>query len=266
MESMRARTLVRSLRSFVITLVLVWGVGGEAQTAESISIAAASDLVFCMVELNADFNTHHPAVEVKLSTGSSGNFFAQIQRGAPFDVFLSADMRYPSELVKTGHAEARSLMPYAVGRIVLWTVKTNVAVTNGLTVLTSAVVKRFAVANPDHAPYGRAARAALDSSRLWSGLQPKLVTGENVAQAAQFVETGNVDAGIVALSVVSAPKLKNVGVWWLIPEELHAPMHQAAVLTRRGASNVWAQRYMEFLRTRRAREIFERFGFRLPAH
>jgi molybdate transport system substrate-binding protein len=139
-------------------------------------------------------------------------------------------------------------------------------VTNGLTVLMNPAVKRVAIANPEHAPYGRAARAALDWERLWSDLQRKLVIGENIAQATQIVQTGNVDAGIVALSVVSAPKLKNVGVWWLIPEEKHPPLHQGMVLTQRGASNPSARRYLEFLRTTRAREIFERFGFRLPAH
>ncbi|MEI9960048.1 MAG: molybdate ABC transporter substrate-binding protein [Limisphaerales bacterium] len=196
--------------------------------------------------------------------GSSGNFFAQIQRGAPFDVFLSADASYPQKLIESKTADAASLTPYAVGRLVLWTMNTNLLVTDGLNVLTNVSVRKIAIASPEHAPYGRAAKAALESVKLWEPLQPKIVLGENIAQTAQFVQTGNADAGLIALSLVSAPKLKNVGRWWLVPETLHPRLEQAAVLTMQGAENPDARAYLEFLRSPAARKVFDQFGFRLP--
>lgn len=234
--------------------------GGQA-----VSMAAASDLVFCLDELKAQFGRTLPDVTVTATIGSSGNFFAQIQRGAPFDIFLSADVGYAEELIRLGKAEALSLTRYAVGRIVLWTARTNLFVTNGLAVLTNPSVRRFAIASPEHAPYGRAAKAALEKAGLWPAVRDKVVLGENIAQAAQFVETGNADAGIIALSLLSSPKLKQVGAWWLVPEEMHPRLEQAAVLTNRGSSNAAARACLEFLRSKPAREVFERFGFQLPS-
>jgi molybdate transport system substrate-binding protein len=229
-----------------------------------IALAAASDLVFCLEELNAQFTQSHPGTVCRVTTGSSGNFFAQIQRGAPFDVFLSADISYPRKLAEAGHAEAASLTSYAIGRIVLWTVKTNLPVELGLGVLTRPEVRRVALANPEHAPYGQAARAALQKANLWTPLQPKLVLGDNIAQTAQFVESGHVEAGLVALSLVSAPKLKGTGTWWLVPEEFHPRLEQAAILTRRGTNNPAARAYLQFLRSPSARAVLDHFGFQPP--
>jgi molybdate transport system substrate-binding protein len=208
-----------------------------------------------MEALNARFKEGHAGADVKTSTGSSGNLFAQIQRSAPFDLFLSADMRYPEALIRSGRVEATNLVQYGIGRIVLWTLNTNVVVTRGLSELTSSHVRRIAIANPEHAPYGRAAKAALQKGRLWENLQPKLVFAENVAQAAEFVETRSVDVGIVAMSLLSTPKLRNTATRWLIPEERHPRLDQGAVLTRRGSSNARARAYWEFLRSKQAREI-----------
>ena len=252
------------LLSLLLCSVL-WSFATRVSAATNVVfVAAAADLVFCLDELNARFRAAHGPGEIKLSTGSSGNFFAQIQQGAPFDVFLSADLRYPQELVKAGLARSNSIVHYADGKIVLWTTRTNLSVTNGLSVLTGAGVRRVAIANPEHAPYGRAARAALEKTGLWEALQPKLVLGENIAQTAQYVESGSAEAGIVALSLVSAPKLKQVGTWWLIPQELYPRLEQGAVLTQHGQTNALAVAYLEFLRSPAAREIFDRFGFRLP--
>ena len=228
------------------------------------AIAAASDLVFCLEELNRQFTNSHPGVTLKTSIGSSGNFFAQIKNGAPFDLFLSADMSYPKELIKAGAAEESSLFQYAIGRLALWTMNTNLALTNGLRVLRDPAVKRVAIANPEHAPYGRAAREALRHTGLWDGLQSKLVLGDNISQTAQFVQSGNADAGIVALSLVLSPKLTNVGRWVHVPSDTHPPLEQGAVLTRRGKDNTAARDYLKFLQSGKAREIFDRYGFRLP--
>ena len=236
----------------------------HAQKVETLSIAAASDLVYCLEELNATFHKAHPTLTLKVSTDSSGNFFAQIQHGAPFDIFLSADLHYPNALIKAGLADSSSLTLYAIGYIVLWSRRPDIDVTRGLEILRDEKITKVAIANPAHAPYGRAAKAALEYFKLWEPIQPKLVLGENIAQTAQFVQTGNVDAGIVALALVMSPKLKNAGTYYVIPETSFPRLEQAAVLTKQGIKNPVANRYLEFLRSAPAREIFNRYGFRLP--
>jgi molybdate transport system substrate-binding protein len=236
----------------------------RAQTNAALSIAAASDLVYCLEELNTEFQKSHPATALRISTGSSGNFFAQIQNGAPFDIFLSADMKYPQELIKASLADSSSLTLYAIGYIVLWSMRSDIEVARGVEILRDEKIKKVAIANPAHAPYGRAAKAALEHFQLWETIQPKLVLGENIAQTAQFIQTGNVDAGIVALSLVLSPKLKNTGSYYLIPEASFPRLEQGAVLTKKGIKNPAAKRYLEFLRSQPARETFNRYGFRLP--
>jgi molybdate transport system substrate-binding protein len=245
-------------------LLCFFGVIRTASAADTLSIAAASDLVFCLEKLNAAFSRTHADVQLKTSVGSSGNFFAQIRNGAPFDVFLSADVAYPRELITAGSADAASLTPYAIGRIVLWTTRADLDLSSGISAAGQPAIKRLAIANPAHAPYGRAAREALEQAKQWESVQPRLVFGENISQTAQFVETGNADAGIVALSLVLSPRLKNVGRYVEISESAHAPLEQAAVLTTRGAANAHARAYLEFLRSAEARAVFDEFGFRLP--
>lgn len=250
-----------SLKSYLICLLCLIGV---AARAEELSVAAAADLTYCLEDLNAAFQKAHPDATVKVSSGSSGNFFAQIKNGAPFDVFLSADMNYPRELITAGLAQEGDVVQYAVGRIVLWTTNEKVEVSKGLAVLRDgSVVKKIAIANPAHAPYGRAAKAALEHEGLWPAVEGRLVLGENVAQAAQFVQTGNADAGIVALSLVMSPKLAKVGRSFEIPVETYPPLEQGAVITKVGAGKPLAKAYLDFLRSADARKIFDRYGFRL---
>ncbi|MBV8062205.1 MAG: molybdate ABC transporter substrate-binding protein, partial [Nevskia sp.] len=150
------------------------------------------------------------------------------------------------------------------GHIVLWSTNPAVDVSQGLKVLSGGAVKKFAIANPDVAPYGRAARAALQSAGLWDALQPKLVRGENIAQTAQFVQSGNADAGIVALSLVLAPQVAGTGRFYRIPEDQYPVLEQGAVITARGAANPLAKAYIEFLRSPEARAVFDKYGFLLP--
>ncbi len=238
----------------------------EIQSPSSVAIAAASDLVFCLPALNAEFAKVEPRVALRLTTGSSGNFFAQITNGAPYDVFLSADLSYPRALIAAGGADGKSLVLYGIGRLVFWTKRPDLDPAGDLAVLVrSPLVKKLALANPVHAPYGRAAREALISLGVWGDAEPKLVLGDNIAQTAQFVETGHADAGIVALALVlGAPPSREFGRWAEIPAALHQPLEQGAVLTTRGGANPAAARYLAFLRTREARAVFERYGFRLP--
>lgn len=234
--------------------------------AETISVAAAADLTYCLEDLNKTFKTVYPDADIKVSSGSSGNFATQIKNGAPFDVFLSADISYPRDLVKAKLADEKTLTAYAVGRLVLWTAHPEtVDVTKGLEVLRKdAPVKKLAIANPDHAPYGLAAKQALEHDKLWDAVQDRLVMGDNISQTATFVATGNAEAGIVALSLVIAGPQSKVGKWQEISADKYAPLEQAAVLTSKGADNALAKSYLDFLRTPEARAIFDRYGFRLP--
>ena len=251
--------------------VVAVALGADAKAASEngsrrgrLHVAAASDLVYCLEALQVAYSGLAPDVDVTVSTGSSGNFFAQIRHGAPYDVFLSADIRYPRALVDAGLAKGETLRTYAIGRLVLWSTRPEIEVAQGLTSLGSERVRRVAIAQPEHAPYGRAARQVFERSGLWTAVQRKLVLGENIAQTAQFIQTGHADVGLVALSLVRAPRLRGIGRYWLVPDDLHEPLEQAVVLTRRGAANPAAVEFIAFLSKPTAREIFERFGFSLP--
>ena len=181
------------MRRLLAVLLCLTAMAGAR--ADVLRIAAAADLAYCLEALNSAFSAREPDADIRTSTGSSGNFFTQIRQGAPFDLFLSADMDYPRALVTAGLADAGSLTPYATGRLALWTLRTDLDPARGLAVLQDSSVHRIALANPDHAPYGRAARAALETAGLWQTLSSRIVLGENVAQTAQFVATGNADIG-----------------------------------------------------------------------
>ena len=248
-----------SARRLFIVLLLALASG----SAQELKVAAASDLTAALAKLSSAFEKES-GIRLNISLGSSGNFFAQIENGAPFDVFLSADVSFSRRLIDAGFAEQGSLTLYGVGRIVLWTMKPDFEVSRGLAVLADAGVRKVAIANPDHAPYGRAAKAALEHEKLWETLQPKLVLGENIAQTLEFVQTGNADAGVVALSLVLAPKLAGKGLYYEIPEAFHPPLEQSAVITKHGAENAGAKAFLQFLGSPEARPILERYGFRVP--
>ena len=233
--------------------------------AQTLYIAAASDLVFCLDEMNTAFRRQAPKADLKVTAGSSGNFFAQIKNGAPYEVYLSADMQYPKDLARDGFADAGSLTPYAIGRVALWTINPKIDVSRGLAVLADPAVKRIALANPEHAPYGRAGKSAIEAAGLWNQVSAKIVMGESISQTAQFVQTGNAEAGLVALALVKAPKMAGIGKYFLIPASAHPALEQGAILTTKGAANPLARQYMQFLRSAEARAIFDRYGFTLPA-
>ncbi len=264
-----ALTLAFSLRA---TSAVEVGDGRSAIGNSQLSIAAAANLIYALDALNAAFlEIENPKSKIEnlttlaSTTGASGNLVAQIKNGAPYDVFLSADLDYPQALIKAGQADAKTLATFAIGRLVLWTTKPGIDVTDIAATIRNPAVQKLAVANPTTAPYGRAALQALDHLGLTSAAKPKIVTGENITQTAQFVETGNADAGFVALSLVLSPNLKAKGRWSEVPATLYAPLDQGAVITHRGASNPAAARYLAFLKSDAARNIFERFGYALPA-
>jgi molybdate transport system substrate-binding protein len=234
----------------------------NAQAA--LRVAAASDLQAALPELAAVFERER-GIKVSMSFGSSGNFFAQIQNGAPFDVLLSADVEYPRRLVAARQADAESLFEYATGRIVLWARKgSGVDVRKGLDVLRDPRVHKVAIANPDHAPYGRAAVAALKTAGVYDAVQPKVVLGENISQTAQLVESGNADAGIIALALALGPTLRARGAYFEISPDGYPPITQAAIVISRSRRLEAARAFVAFLKGRAARQILERFGFAVP--
>ena len=230
--------------------------------AGKITIAAAADLKFAMDEIVSTFQRSNSADQVDVIYGSSGKFHAQIQRGAPYDLYFSADIAFPRALAKAGFA-ASEVRPYAVGRIVLWSAAMD-ARQMTLASLTDARVARVAVANPRHAPYGKRAEEALRASGLWDKVEPKLVYGENIAHAAQFVQSGNAQVGVIALALAVSPELAGKGGYWLIPDHLHAPLEQGFIITRRAQGNALAQRFADYMGSQAARAVMTRYGFVLP--
>jgi molybdate transport system substrate-binding protein len=235
-----------------------------AKPCGTVTVAAASDLTYAMNEIAENFE-RSTGCTVRLSMGSSGNFLTQIENGAPFDVFFSADIAYPKMLESEGFAMKGSTYLYAIGKIVLWTRKdSSVDVGKGLAVLGDPPVKKVAIANPEHAPYGRAAEAALRHAGVYDAVKDRLVLGENISQAAEFVESGNADVGILALSLVLSPTMKDKGRSWNIPENLYAPIQQGAVVVRAAANPQGARQFLDYLKMPATAALLERYGFALP--
>jgi molybdate transport system substrate-binding protein len=245
-------------------LVAATGKPGLPAPAPDVRIAAAADLQAALPELVARFQKE-TNLRVQVTFGSSGNFYAQIQNGAPFDVYLSADIDYPRRLLDAGLGEPGTLMPYAVGRIVLWTRRdSGIDVTRGLVVLLDAAVKRIAIANPEHAPYGRAAVAALRSEGLYDKVRSRVVLGENISQTAQFAHSGNADVAIVALSLALAPTMRQTGAYLEIPAARHPPIEQGALVLKRATNTNAARQFLSFLQRRDVIEYLRGAGFEPP--
>ena len=237
----------------------------KVRADEKILIAAASDLNFAMNKICHDFEKAHPGVKVEVSYGSSGNFYAQIKQGAPYDIFFSADASYPALLEEEGFAVKEQKRLYAVGRIVLWIPKKSVLnPRKGLKIILEPGLKKLAIANPKHAPYGRAAEEALRYCGLWDKVQDKLVFGENILQAAQFVQTGSADAGIIALSLAISPKMVKDGSCWIIPAESYSRLEQGYAVLQRGKGKSSVKTFLEFVQGKKGEKILSDFGFILP--
>jgi molybdate transport system substrate-binding protein len=207
----------------------------------------------------------HPTVDVDPVYGSSGTFLQQIENGAPFDLYLSADLSYPQALVESGKAAEEDLFPYAVGRLVLWVPDGSpVNPEDGLHVLTDPRLRRVSIANPEHAPYGEAAVAAMKAEKVYDEVRPKLVLGENVAQAAEFVQSGNADAGIVALSLVLADPVRDTGRWHEIPLGLYPRLDQGGVVLTEARAADAARTVRDVLLGEAGVEILARYGFSMP--
>jgi molybdate transport system substrate-binding protein len=231
------------------------------RAAAPVRVAAASDLRFALEALQAPFAAAgHPFTP---TFAASGALAAQITQGAPFDLFLAADPRHPRALADTGHADATTLAVYARGHLVLWLpAQSPLPATATLATLATPAVRRVAIANPRHAPYGQAAEAALRAAGLWDAVSPKLVLGDNVAQAAQFVQSGAADAGLVARSLARAPALASAGRAIELPAV--PPLEQTGVVLRAAADPAAAAAVLAALRAPAAQATLATFGFSPP--
>ena len=253
MTRLRPLVAIVTMSALAMTLAAC-STSGDAR----VNVAAAADLRYALDEVIAIVEQTDPGVEYAVTYGSSGQFLQQIENGAPFDIYLSADLSYPQELVEAGRAE--ETFAYAVGRLVLWVPDgSSLDPREGLAILRDA--RRISIANPEHAPYGRAAVAAMERAGIYEDVRPRLVLGENVAQAAEFVTTGNADAGSVALSLVLSDPLSGVGTWWEIPlEDFPTIVQGGALLT----DSPGARALRDAITSAEGRDILARYGFILP--
>ncbi len=255
---------MKRLRSALTVLLgLALGLTLQAATPRTVSVAAAADLQFALVDLQAAFTKVHPDIDLALTYGSSGNFYAQIVNGAPFDLFLSADETYPQKLMDAGLADRASAFRYSRGRLVLWVPAASPIPLErlGLKALLDPAAKKVAIANPRHAPYGRAAEAALAKLGLLDAVRPRLVYGENIAQTAQFVQTGAADIGILALSLVKASAMSGLGRRFELPLDAYPPLEQGGVVLTRTRDRAAAWAFRDFLRGPEGVAILKRYGF-----
>jgi molybdate transport system substrate-binding protein len=255
----RCNTFIMCFRILVL-LVLVACEFSHAQERGKIMIGSASDLKFALDSIVAAYGKEAPAVQVQVSYGSSGKLFEQISNGAPFDIYFSADRAYALKLKENGKAISE-VITYGFGRIVIWSRHGN-RVKEGSDFLLSPEIRKIAIANPLHAPYGRAAEQALKSFGIYDKVTKKLVFGENISQAAQFVTGGAADAGIIALSLALSPAMQNAqGAFYLIPASAHQPLEQAYVILGHAQGNAQVAAFAAFLKTDTVQQILSYFGF-----
>jgi molybdate transport system substrate-binding protein len=260
---MTASTLFRALFAACIVLSAIIGQAQGKKSAAEITVAAAADLSTALKELGERYE-QKTAVKVKLSFGASGALTQQVQNGAPFDLFFSADMDYPRQLIAAGEADGASLYQYAVGKLVLW-VPANSPLDlerHGMNVLLDSSVKKIAIANPQYAPYGRASVAALKHAGVYDRVADRLVLGENIAQAAQFVESGNAQAGFVALAHAVAPGMRDLGKYWEVPTEDYPPLAQGVVVLSRCKHKKDAVDFLEYIKSKEAADLLKKYGFK----
>ncbi len=249
-------------RTFLFALLVFFSILLTTASAEEVRVAVAANFTSTLKAIAIQFEreSRHTAL---ISSGSSGKFYAQINHGAPFDVFLSADVTRPQLLENEGLAVPGSRFTYAVGRLTLWSPDPNMLNNDGPTVLLNGHFEHLALANPKTAPYGAAAKHVLEQLGLWNHLKDRMVQGENIGQTFQFVFSHNAQLGFVALAQVLDPKIKGAGSRWNVPDNLHDPLAQQAVLLTNGQHNAAALAFLDFVKGPTARVIIERFGYGL---
>jgi len=238
----------------------------RAARATELTVAAAADLKFALADLLEGFRQNHPDITVKVAYGSSGSFHAQIKNGAPYDLYFSADIAYPRQLAEAGLALDDEVFRYAIGRLVVWVPADSPIDVVRLheNALLDPAVRKIAIANPRHAPYGVAAVAALKKLGVHDRVAPRFVLGDNIAQTAQFVQTGSADIGVIALSLAVSPGLRDSGRYWEIPADAFPRMDQGGMILRSTHSPAEARALRDHILGPAGRELLRRYGFFLP--
>ena len=251
--------------ALTVFLALLIAFAQQSTTNSELLIAAAADLNPALKDIGQQFEKK-TGVHIKLSFGASGALTQQIQNGAPFDIFFSADLEYPRQLIAQNQAEPASLYKYALGKLVLWVPADSPLDVqhHGMDVLLDPSVQKIAIASPAHAPYGRAAAEALKHAGLYDRVSARFVMGENVSQTAQFVESGNAQAGFVALAHALSPAVKEKGKFWIIPADYYTALEQGVVIVTRSQRKTEAKQFLEFIKTDEAQKILKGFGFTIP--
>ena len=252
------------LRRLVPVIALFLELAGSLCAAQEITVAAAADLQFAMQDVGMRFQ-QETGKNVKVIYGSSGNFAQQLQNGAPFDMFFSANLDYARQLEASGLTEPGSFYQYATGKIVTWVPKdSKLDLSSGLKILLDPSIKKIAIANPGHAPYGKAAVAAMQKENIYEQVKDKLVLGENISQAASFVASGAADVGIVALSLALSPNMKDKGRYVEVPASDYPAIQQACVITRSSKNKDVAQQFLKFIQSSPMKALFQKYGFAVP--
>lgn len=270
---------VRSLQALALLLLLALGCGQAAKpvsreiaeqspeppASENIRVAAASDLRFAMEEILKEFHRLHPEIQVEVTYGSSGNFYTQLSNQAPYCVYLSADIDYPRKLIEQGLAEKETEFAYGIGHLVVWVPnESKLDVERGMELLSDSAIRKIAIANPKHAPYGRAAEAALKKSGQFEQVQSRLVLGDSISQTAQFVQTGAADVGLIALSLAISPAMADKGRFWKVPQDLYPALIQGGIIMKSAKSPKAANEYRKFLTGEAGQAILKKYGFDSP--
>jgi molybdate transport system substrate-binding protein len=260
---------VRRSIFYSIVLALVFAVlgyldgGARAAQKGAVRVAAAADLKFALEDIVEAFRRQQPDIRVQITYGSSGNFYAQLSNRAPYDLFLSADMDYPRRLIRGGLAPADAEFLYAVGRIVIWVPQSSSIDVEklGMQSLLSPEVRKIAIANPRHAPYGRAAEAAMKSMGVYEKVHDRLVLGDTVLQAAQFVESGGADIGIISRSHALAPSMRAKGRFWVVPVDAYPRREQGGVIMSSAQDHSAAVALRDFILGKDGKAVLARYGF-----
>ena len=255
----RAVVITLSVLTLLTTVVFGWGCRRPNNQTPQLTVAAASDLIAAFEEIGREFEATQK-IKVVFVFGSTGMLTRQIENGAPMDLFAAANVAYVNQLEQKGLIVPDTKAIYARGRITLWTTFDSPVKAETITDLTRPEIKRIAIANPDHAPYGLAAKQALETAGVWETVKPKLVYGDNIRQTLQYAETGNVDVSIVALSLSRQSK----GRWTLVPEELHQPIDQGLAVIKSTQNEPAARAFANFVTGARGKEILGKYGFAFP--
>jgi len=267
MKSQKHRAAMLLLLTLLSAVAIRPAVADDKPSASrTVRVAAAADLKFAMDEVIGEFQKAKPAIKVAPTYGSSGTFYSQLSNKAPFDIYFSADILYPTKLVEADLALKDTQFMYAVGQIVVWVPKDSPIDVErlGMEALRHPSVRRIAIANPEHAPYGRAAEAALHKLAVYDSVKDRLVLGENIAQTAQFVESGAADIGIIALSLAMAPAMRDKGKYWTIPLDAYPALEQGGVILSWARDMPATREFKAFVTAPAGRAILKRYGFILP--